>query len=104
MYNYDFNNELVIYEIDNALIEINNQFFRGNILLTDKNLLLFRNISDFMKQKSQGVFVLPKYELVYKGEVVNLKYEIEENNSYINNDEVILYEINIEEIIQKKAT
>ena len=104
MYNYDFSNEQVIYEKNNIIIEINNQIFRGNVLLTDKNLLLFRDSTDFIKQKSQGIFILQKYELVYKSGLDNLKYEVEDNDSYINNDEIILYEINLKEIINKKTT
>ena len=62
MYNYDFKNESIRLEKHNVFVEINSKELFVSILVTDKNLLLFYNTeSDFVTQKSRGVFVTPSY-------------------------------------------
>lgn len=93
MYNYDFKNESIKLEKHNVFAEINSKELFVNILVTDKNLLLFYNTeSDFVTQKSRGVFVTSSYELLIKLDLENISYEEEDNNTYINNDEIILYD------------
>lgn len=93
MYNYDFKKEKVIYEKHNVFAEINNKELFVNIVVTDKNLLLFYNTeSDFVTMKSRGIFVTPSYELLFKLDLENISYEVGDHNTYINNDEIILYD------------
>ena len=65
LYNYDFSNEKVKFEKANTLVEINDNTYYLTILITDSNILLFRDLnSNFVKQKAMGVFVSSEYELV----------------------------------------
>ena len=101
MYNYDFKDEIIILEKQNVFAEINNKELNINVLVTNKNLLLFYNIeNDFVTMKSRGVFVTPTYELLGKIELENMVYECDLNNTYINNDKIILYEFLLKDYME----
>lgn len=91
MYNYEFENEMVSYEVHNIFSEIKGNELFVNILITDKNLLIFYNLdNDIVVSKTKGVATSPVYELLMKFELDNIVYKIEDNNTYIK-DNIILY-------------
>lgn len=100
MYNYDFNNEKVLFEKPNTLVEINDNTYYLNVLITESNILLFRDLnSDFVKQKAMGVFVSSEYELVKSISLNKLNYKCVEENTIINNEEIVLYNIRLDKVI-----
>lgn len=102
MYKYDFLDEVVIYEKTSTFIEINEQEFFASILITDKNLLIFKNINnDFLKQKASGVFVTPEYELIKKISLDNIKYNCEDGNTFFKEYNLVLYDINLNKVLKK---
>lgn len=93
MYNYDFNKEIIKQEYINKLVSINDKEIFVNIIITDKNLLFFYNYdNDFVTKKAQGILLTTNYELIFQEELNNLNYECDEDNTYINIDEVIIYD------------
>jgi len=99
MYNYDFKNEIIKCELIDNLVEINNKELKVNVILTENSLLLFYNIAnDFIKMKTQGVFVTPSYELLLKLKIKDFNYEVIDNNTYINNEEIIIYNFDINKV------
>lgn len=97
MYNYDFQNESVVSERQNVFAEIKEKELFVNVLVTDKNLLIFYNIeNDIATLKSRGVFVAPNYELLIKFDLKSIRYSCEDNNTYIN-DDVVLYDFVLKE-------
>lgn len=94
MYNYDFKDEKVVYECNNCFAEIKGKELFVNVLVTDKNVLLFYNKDqDFVAMKSKGVFVTPSNDLIMSISLDNIDYQIDENNTLINNGEIILYDL-----------
>ncbi|MBQ7030857.1 MAG: hypothetical protein IJN13_00600 [Bacilli bacterium] len=97
MYSYDFENESIICERHNVFAEIKEKELFVNVLVTDKNLLIFYNIeNDIVTLKSRGVFVAPNYELLIKFDLKSIRYSCEDNNTYIN-DDVVLYDFVLKE-------
>ena len=95
MYNYDFNDEFVLYEFNDYLVSVKDKELYLNILITNKNLLLFYdNSKDFIVQKSQGVFVNPNYDLILKLNLNNINHKVVDENSIIN-DNIIIYNFDI---------
>lgn len=101
MYNYDFSNEKVKFEKFNTLVEINGNIYNLNILVTNRNILLFKDInSDFVKQKAMGVFLSSEYELVKSVPLKHLNYTFDGQNTYINKEEIIIYDFYIDDFIK----
>lgn len=97
MYNYNFNDDIVLYEKNDCLINYNNRELFVNILITKKYLLVFVNIADdFFKMKTCGLLVSPSYELLKKYEFGKFKYEINDNNTYL--DDMIIYNFDLNEL------
>jgi hypothetical protein len=102
MYNYSFKDEKVIFEKVDSLVEFNDKCYTLNILVTTKNLLLFKNINDdFLKRKSIGVFATPEYELVFKMLLNDISYSCESGDTILNNENIILLDIDLSKIITK---
>lgn len=93
MYNYDFTKETIKEEYIDKLVSINDKEILVNIIITDKNLLFFYNYdNDFVTKKAQGILLTTNYELIFQEELNSLNYVCDEDNTYINNDEVIIYD------------
>lgn len=100
MYNYDFNNEKVLFEKPNTLVKINENTYYLNVLITESNILLFKDLNrDFVKQKSLGVFVSSEYELVKSISLKDLNYKCVEEDTIINNEEIVLYDVRLDKVI-----
>ena len=98
MYNYDFNDEKVIFERRNTFLEIDNKEYVFNLLVTDKNILLFEDINKNNALKGRGVTMLEQYELVQNLPLKNVKYKIENNNTIIGN--IIIYNFELDMYIK----
>lgn len=98
MYNYDFKSENILCEKHNVFAVIKEKELFVNIIVTNKNLLIFYNLdNDFVMQKTKGVFISANYELLVKYNLNNIKYYCENANTIIDND-VILYEFLLNEM------
>lgn len=104
MYNYDFSKEKVIFEKLNTLVEISGRSYCYNILITNKNILLFVNVNKNNSLISRGVQLPSENELVKTIPLDKLKYKCIEEDTIINvsNDEIIIYNINIDKFLSKK--
>ena len=98
MYNYNFYNDLVNYEFLDKVILINNQEIIGNVLLTNNNLLIFQNINRGTMKFGKAVTPMADYDLIVKIDLETLKYQIDENNSIIN-DNIIIIDFKIDNFL-----
>ena len=103
MYNYDFENnkEKIKEEITNVEVCFNNCYYLTNIVITNKNLLVFYDMNRDNVLKSQGVQVLPDLNAFISVPIKKIETRYDNINSYIKyqNKEVTLYGINIEDYI-----
>ncbi|MDD5835868.1 MAG: hypothetical protein PUD34_01475 [bacterium] len=102
MYEYDFNKENIVSEYKEITIKCDNTYYLVNILFTDKNILLFYDVNKNNVLKSRNVQVVEKFVLVLKQELNNINYKLQENNTilFVNENEVIIYNFNIENAIK----
>lgn len=105
MYNYNFNknNEKIQNEIPNVEIQLNKCYYLTNIVITNKNLLVFYDMNRDNPLKSQGVQVLPDMNAIISIPKNKLEKRSDNINSYIkyDNSEVILYGIDLDEYIKE---
>lgn len=100
MYNYDFRNEIIKCELIDYMVEINSKELIVNVILTKEKLMLFYNsANNFINMKTQGVNIIPSYELILNLELKKINYEVSDNNTYINNDEIIIYNFDLSKVI-----
>ena len=103
MYNYDFkgNNEEVIFEKENAIIEINDNTYNLSVLVTNENVLLFKNANIGNVLNTRGMYMPPDYLLEFKIPKKQMKLEIENNNSIIKylDKELVIYDLNLKDFI-----
>ena len=101
MYLYDFENEKFMLEIMDNLVSINDREYTLNIVLSELNLLLFKNIKKDSVLAAREIHEIPEYELIIKINLNELKYDIDENNTVINysGNEIILYNFNLKEAL-----
>ena len=100
MYNYDFRNEKIKCELIDYMVEINCKELIVNVILTKEKLMLFYNsANDFINMKTQGVNIIPSYELILNLDLKKINYEVSDNNTYINNDEIIIYNFDLSKVI-----
>ena len=99
MYNYDFknNNEITLFEKENVIVDIDNNTYNLSVLVTNKNILLFRNINVGNVLNTRGMYMPPEYELELKIPKDKIKVNIEDNNTIIKylDSEIIIYNLNI---------
>lgn len=104
MYNYPFKKEeeFVINEAADINCKFDEKKLFVNILLTNKNILVFYNTDKYNPLKSTGIQTMPEYELLFKVALNNMDYKIKNPDTllYINNT-VILYNFNIKDFIEK---
>ena len=75
MYLYDFGNEKIIIEWVDNLVSINDREYTMNILLTNLNIILFRNIKKDSILAAREIHEMPEYDVVIKIALNDLKYE-----------------------------
>lgn len=99
MYNYDFENELVVFEKADCLISFNNKELISNILVTDKNILIFKNdVNPILKGRE--IHELPVYELIFKFDLNDIIYEVDEDNTIVKiaKSELILFNFDLNKV------
>lgn len=105
MYYYPFkeNEEHVLNETENVNIKFANRNILVNILLTNKNVLVFYDTDKDNAMKAGGTQIMPQYEIVFKIDLGNMDYKINEEDTVVNVDgkEVILYNFNLKNFIEK---
>ena len=101
MYLYDFENEKFMLEIMDNLVSINDREYTLNIVLSELNLLLFKNIKKDSVLADREIHEMPEYELIVKINLNELKYDIDDNNTVINysGNEIILHNFNLKEAL-----
>ena len=104
MYNYDFKNEneSIVKEKVNVNIKINDTYYKTNFVLTEKNLLVFYDITNGDPIWGTATTPLPELHILFSIPINNIKYEIKEDNLYIllNNQEINCYDFNLEEFLK----
>lgn len=100
MYNYNFECEKIVLEIVDNLVSINDNEFTSNIIITEDNLLLFKNIKEKSALNAKCVYEMPEYELLVKIKFQDIQYKIDEENTIIelNDKEVILYKFDLSKV------
>jgi len=101
MYLSDFENEKFMLEIMDNLVSINDREYTLNIVLSELNLLLFKNIKKDSVLSAREIHEMPEYELIVKINLNELKYDIDDNNTVINysGNEIILYNFNLKDAL-----
>lgn len=100
MYNYDFDNEEVLLERVNCLISSNDKDMKCNILVTNKNILFFKNLKENSVLSSREIHELPEYELFLNISLDDINYEVDEDNTIIKIDknELILFDFDLNKV------
>lgn len=105
MYNYTFkeNDEHVLNEVADVNIKFTNRNMLVNILLTNKNVLVFYDTERDNPMKSGGMQIMPQFEVLFKIDLSNMNYKIEDEDTIINinNNKVTLYNFNLKNFIEK---
>ena len=102
MYNYTFkeNDEHVL----NEAADVNIRNMLVNILLTNKNVLVFYDTERDNPMKSGEMQIMPQFEVIFKIDLSNMNYKIEDEDTIINinnNKIFILYNFNLKNFIEK---
>ncbi len=104
MYNYEFNanDEKIVFEKNNGLIEIAGKMFTRNIVITNKNVLIFNDLSKNDPLTGRAVTPLNDYVLDLSISLDNIDYQIQDNNTILNynNKEIVLYDILLNAIVK----
>ena len=97
MYRYEFIDENVVYEIKDCFVEINKIEFFMNILITNKNILMFQNINKNNVLLSSGIRLPEENELLLSLDFNKINYEVINNNTNILLDEkqIIIYNFDL---------
>jgi len=100
MYRYNFEYEKIILEIMDNLVSINDTDLKMNIIITEENLLLFKNVVEQSILNIKGIREMPDYELVFKIKLSDIEYEVDEGNSILKhfNNEIILYNFDFSKV------
>ena len=99
MYNYDFTNEKVVYENNNVYVSINDKELFLSLLITNNSILLFQDLKKSSPLNGRELYIMPEYDLLLKISLSNIKYKIDNNDTIIN-DNIVIYNLNIEEYIK----
>lgn len=100
MYNYEFVNEKVINEFVDNFVSLNNEDIRCNILVTNLNILLFKNIKRESVLYGREIHEMPEYDLILKVNLNDIEYEIEDGNTviYFEKNEIILFDFDLNKV------
>ena len=105
MYNYTFkeNNEHVLNEAADVNIKIEKRNMLVNILLTNKNVLVFYDTERDNALKTRGMQVMPEFEVLFKVDLSNMDYTINDEDTilHMNGGSVTMYNFNIKDFIEK---
>ena len=105
MYNYPFrdNEEYAISEGASVNCKAGNKNIIVNVLLTNKNILIFYDSDKNNLVKSSGIQTMPEYEVLFKVPLDNMNYKVSEEDTLLNIDgsDVTLYNFNIKDFIEK---
>lgn len=105
MYNYTFkeNDENVLNEAADVNFKFTNRNMLVNILLTNKNVLVFYDTERDNPMKSGEMQIMPQFEVLFKIDLSNMNYKIEDEDTIINinNNKVTLYNFNLKNFIEK---
>ena len=95
MYNYEFKDEQIILEKNDGVMEIDNKVFNKCLVITNKNILVFSDLSKNDPLNSRAVALLSDYYLDLSIPLENIDYKIEDNNTIIHydNKEIVLYDL-----------
>lgn len=98
MYIYPFkeNDEIIFNEREEVLVSLENKKLKVNILLSNKNILVFYNTDFNLNNKH----ITSNYKLIYKLDLGNMEYEIKNGNTYFKKIDVIFYDFDIEDFIR----
>ncbi len=97
MYNYNFDNEKVLYENINCIVSINDKQLNISLLVTDKNILLFDNIMKNNVLEGRLVSIPAEYELIYKIDLRNTSYKVSDGDTLIDNN-IVIYNFDLDKI------
>ena len=83
MYNYTFkeNNEHVLNEAADVNIKFEKRNMLVNILLTNKNVLVFYDTERDNALKTRGMQVMPEFEVLFKVDLSNMDYTINDEDT-----------------------
>lgn len=105
MYNYAFkeNDEHVLNEAADINIKFDKRNMLVNILLTNKNVLVFYDTERDSAFKTGGMQVMPEFEVLFKVDLGNMDYTINGEDTVLNveNTFVTMYNFNIKDFIEK---
>lgn len=105
MYNYTFkeNNEHVLNEAADVNIKFEKRNMLVNILLTNKNILVFYDTERDSALKTRGMQVMPEFEVLFKVDLSNMDYTINDEDTilHMNGGSVTMYNFNIKDFIEK---
>lgn len=105
MYNYTFkeNNEHVLNEAADVNIKFEKRNMLVNILLTNKNVLVFYDTERDNALKTRGMQVMPEFEVLFKVDLSNMDYTINDEDTilHMNSGSVTMYNFNIKDFIEK---
>ena len=103
MYNYPFrdNEEYVLSEEAEVNCQVHESNMLVNILLTNKNILIFKEKNNTLK--SGEIHTMLEFEVCFKVPLNNMDYTINKEDTILNidNDVVTLYNLNIKDFIEK---
>lgn len=105
MYNYAFkeNDEHVLNEAADVNIKFDKKNMLVNILLTNKNVLVFYDTERDSALKTGGMQVMPEFEILFKVGLDNMDYIIKDEDTILNMNggSVTMYNFNIKDFIEK---
>ncbi len=103
MYNYPFrdNKEYAISEKSSVNCMFDNKSILVNILLTNKNILIFNDSDNPIKESK--IKNLSEYKVLFKVPLDNMNYKVNDKDTLLNiNDSIVtLYNFNIKDFIEK---
>ena len=97
MYNYNFDDEKVLYENINCIVSINDKQLNVSLLVTDKNILLFENIMKNNVLEGRLVSIPAEYELINKIDLSNISYKVSDGDTLIGNN-TVMYNFDLDKI------
>ena len=84
-----------------VITKINDTYYKTNFVLTEKNLLVFYDITNGDPVWGTAAMPLPELYILFSIPIKNIKYEIREDNLYIilDKQEINCYDFNLDEFL-----